>query len=67
MSTLKHRETEAILQKSKTEVKRLATIKQREVDCEILQEWLAEFTDNLEDTQASAVANTSQVSDKERL
>ena len=67
MSTLKHRETEAILQKSKTEIRRLATIKQRAVDCEIFQEWLAEFTDNLEETQASAVANTSQASDSERL
>ena len=35
--TFKHRETEAILQQSKTKIKRRATFKQREVDCAISQ------------------------------
>ena len=60
---IKHRETEAILQKS--EVKRRTTLKQREIDCAI-SEWSEELTDNLEDTEVPALANTSHDSDSER-
>ena len=58
------RETEALLQKSKT--KKRTTIKQRAVDGEISQSGFEEFTDNLEDTDVPALANTSHDWDSER-
>ena len=56
--TERHRETEAILCKSKTKTKRRATIKQRDVDSEISLVVL-EFTENLEDAEALAPAHIS--------
>ena len=57
----KHRETGVVLPKSKTKEKR-TTIKQWEIDCAISQD----FTDDLEDTDVPALANTSHDWDSER-
>ena len=63
---LKHRETEAILPKSKNKNKKKGNNRAtRSRQCD-LPEWLVGSTDNIEDTEVPALANTSHDSDSER-
>ena len=64
--TLKHRETEAILPKSKTKIKKGGNNQAKRLRLRDLPEWLPEFTDNLEDAEVPAPAHMSHDSDSER-
>ena len=61
--TLEHRESKAILRKKKNEKGNNQATSSRLRDP---PQWLEVFTDNLEDAEVPALANTSQDSDSER-
>ena len=64
--TLEPRETEAILQKSRNKNQKKDNSQATSSRLRDLQEWLEEFTDDLNDAEVPALANTSQDSDSER-
>ena len=61
-----HQETGAIHQTIKTKRKRGTTMAQRETDCETIQKWSEECTENLKDTEVPPPAHNSHDSDSER-
>ena len=63
---LKHRETEAIFEKSKNKNRKKGNNQATRSRLRDLPEWLEEFTENFEDTEVPALANTSHGSDSER-